>query len=112
MANALVGRLDSIQEQSGISGRDIAQLLATTPQTVSRWRTGNASPQPQLLHRLLTLEWLVSQLAAYYSAEEAMLWLFSPHRLLDGARPADLIVEQRTDEVLRLIDQLDSSAYI
>ena len=58
------------------------------------------------------LEWLVLQLADYDSADEAKLWLFSPHRLLGGARPADLIVEQRTDEVLKLIDQLDSAAYI
>jgi transcriptional regulator with XRE-family HTH domain len=112
MSNALASRLDSIQENSGISGRDVAQLLSTTPQTVSRWRTGQATPQPRLLDRLLTLEWLVSQLAAYYLADEAKLWLFSPHQLLDGARPADLIVEQRTDEVLRLIDQLDSASYI
>jgi transcriptional regulator with XRE-family HTH domain len=110
--NALAVRLDQIQEHSGISGRDVAQLLSTTPQTVSRWRTGQASPQPKLLERLLTLDWLVSQLAAYYSAEEAKLWLFSPHKLLDGSRPADLIAEQRTDEVLRLIDQLDSASYI
>ncbi len=112
MTNALASRLDSIQEYSGISGRDIAQLLVTTPQTVSRWRTGQVSPQPRLLERLLTLEWLVSQLGRYYSAEEAKLWLFSRHSLLGGARPADLIAEQRTDEVLQLIDQLDSASYI
>lgn len=112
MPNAVANRLDSIQEHSGISGRDVAQLLSTTPQTVSRWRTGQASPQPRLLERLLTLEWLTSQLADYYCADEAKLWLFSPHRQIGGARPADLIAEQRTDDVLRLIDQLDSAAYI
>jgi len=112
MPNALANRLDSIQAHSGISGRDVAQLLSTTPQTVSRWRTGQASPQPRLLERLLTLEWLTAQLADYYSAEEAKLWLFSPNRQLGGARPADLIADQRTDEVLQLIDQLDSAAYI
>ena len=112
MSNAVAKRLELIQERSGISGRDVAQLIATTPQTVSRWRIGHSSPQPRHLDRLLTLEWLVSQLATYYSAEEAKLWLFSPHLQLDGRRPADLIAERRTDEVLRLIDQLDSAAYI
>ena len=112
MTNALAARLESIQEHSGISGRDVAQLLSTTPQTVSRWRTGQSSPQPRHLHALLTLEWLVSQLATYYNSDEAKLWLFSPHPLLQGQRPADLIAEQRTDEVLTLIDQLDSAAYI
>ena len=112
MTNALAKRLESIQEHSGISGRDVAQLLATTPQTISRWRTGQSSPQPRHLHALLTLEWLVSQLATYYTSDEAKLWLFSPHPLLRGQRPADLIADQRTDEVLTLIDQLDSAAYI
>lgn len=112
MTNAVAKRLESIQEHSGISGRDVAQLLETTPQTVSRWRTGQSSPQPRHLERLLTLEWLVSQLAAYYTSDEAKLWLFSPHPLLDGQRPADLIAERRTDEVLQLIDQLDSASYV
>ena len=112
MSNAVAKRLELIQEHSGISGRDVAQLLATTPQTVSRWRTGQSSPQPRYLDRLLTLEWLVGQLATYYSSDEAKLWLFSPHPQLDGRRPADLIAEKRTDEVLQLIDQLDSAAYI
>ena len=112
MSNAVARRLESIQENSGISGRDVAQLLDTTPQTVSRWRTGQSSPQPRHLERLLTLEWLASQLAAYYTSDEAKLWLFSPHPLLGGHRPADLIVERRTDEVLQLIDQLDSASYI
>lgn len=112
VSNAVAKRLELIQEHSGISGRDVAQLLATTPQTVSRWRTGQSSPQPRHLDRLLTLEWLVGQLATYYSSDEAKLWLFSPHPQLDGRRPADLIAEKRTDEVLQLIDQLDSAAYI
>lgn len=112
MSNAVAKRLDQIQANSGIVGRDVAQLLSTSPQTVSRWRTGQSSPQPRHLDRLLTLEWLVSQLATYYSSDEAKLWLFSPHPQLDGRRPADLIAERRTDEVLGLIDQLDSAAYV
>lgn len=112
MSNAVARRLESIQEHSGITGRDVAQLLDTTPQTISRWRTGQSSPQPRHLDQLLTLEWLVTQLSAYYTSDEAKLWLFSPHPQLGGGRPADLIAERKTDEVLRLIDQLDSAAYI
>lgn len=112
MSNAVAKRLESIQEHSGISGRDVAQLLDTTPQTISRWRTGQSSPQPRHLDQLLILEWLVSQLATYYTSDEAKLWLFSRHAGLGGRRPADLIAERRADEVLQLIDQLDSAAYI
>ena len=112
MTNAVAKRLESIKDNSGITSRDVAQLLNTTPQTVSRWSTGQSSPQPRYLESLLTLEWLVSQLATYYSSDEAKLWLFSPHRQLEGRRPADLIAERRTDEVLRIIDQLDSASFI
>lgn len=112
MGNAVAKRLDAIQHGAGISGRDVANLIDTTPQTVSRWRTGQSTPQTRHLERILSLEWLVSQLAEYYSADEAKLWIFSPHPLLGGERPADRIAAGRTDDVLKLIDQLDSAAYI
>ena len=112
MTSALATKLDSIQEHGGITSRDVAQLLDTTPQTISRWRNGQAAPQPRLLERLLTLEWLAARLGDFYDADEAKLWLFSKHRLLNGERPADLIAQQRTDEVLAVIDQLESAAFI
>lgn len=112
VGSAVAKRLDVIQRGAGITGRDVANLIDTTPQTVSRWRTGQSTPQTRHLERILSLEWLVSLLAEYYSAEEAKLWIFSPHRLLDGERPADRIAAGKADDVLTLIDQLDSAAYI
>ena len=87
--SALAERLDSIRARGGMHSREVAQLLDTTPQTVSRWRTGKVSPQPQGLQRLLTLEWLIGELAEFYTPDQARLWLFAPHRLLGGDRPAD-----------------------
>jgi transcriptional regulator with XRE-family HTH domain len=112
MTSALAKRLDNIRVKGGIKSRDVAQLLGTTPQTVSRWQNGQSSPQPKSLDRLLTLDWLADQLAQFYTADEARLWLFSRHVALGGARPADLIAEGRTDEVLRVVDQLQSGAYL
>ncbi|MCB0973267.1 MAG: helix-turn-helix transcriptional regulator [Actinobacteria bacterium] len=112
MTNAIAKRLAAIQHDGGISGRDIANLIDTTPQTISRWRNGQSSPQSRYLERILSLEWLVAQLSEYYPADEAKLWIFSPHPLLQGERPADRIAAGRTDDVLRLVDQLDSAAYI
>jgi putative toxin-antitoxin system antitoxin component (TIGR02293 family) len=109
--SAIAKRIDSIQARSGISGREIAQLLRTTPQTVSRWRQGHATPQPESLHRLLKLDWLADQLSSIYTPDEAKLWLFKPHADLDGERPADLIASGRIDGVLDLIDRLQSGAY-
>ena len=112
MANALAKRLDGIQERSGISGRKVAQLLNTTPQTVSRWRSGHTSPHPGRLERLLKLDWLADQLSAVYDPTESRLWLLSPHAELGGESPADCIAQDRTDEVLAIIDRLQSGAYI
>lgn len=86
-------------------------MLDTTPQTVSRWKQGRVSPHRGSLERLLKLEWLADQLAAFYEPDEARLWLFSPHGELDGRRPADVIAEDGMDEVLALIDRLQSGAY-
>lgn len=108
---ALARKLDLIQEDVGVHGREIAQLLGTTPQTVSRWRTGKAEPQRRRLDRLLTLAWLAEELSEFYSPDEARLWLFSPHRLLGGDRPADRIEEDRIDDVLALVAQLRDGSY-
>lgn len=58
-----------------------------------------------------TLAWLAEELADLYTPNEARLWLFSPHRLLEGQRPADRIEEDRVDDVLALIAQLRDGSY-
>jgi len=112
MAGAVAERLDTIRERAGIRSREVAQLLDTTPQTVSRWRTGKSTPQPDGLQRLLTLDWLIGELADFYEPEQARLWLFSPHRLLAGERPADRIQRGQLDDVLALINQLSDGAFV
>lgn len=108
---AVARRLDAIRNEAGVQGREIAQLLGTTPQTVSRWRTGKAEPQRRSLDRLLALAWLAEELADFYPPDEVRLWLFSPHRLLGSQRPADRIEEDRVDDVLALIAQLRDGSY-
>lgn len=105
-------RIERIEESGGITARHVAQLLATTPETVSRWRKGRATPGPDSLTRLLRLERLTDQLGRVYTPDEARLWLFSPHADVGGERPADLIRGDRMDEVLAILDQLRSVAYI
>jgi len=61
---------------------------------------------------LLALEWLATQLADFYEPDDARLWLYSPHKLLAGRRPAELIAEGDIDSVLALIDQLRDGAYV
>jgi transcriptional regulator with XRE-family HTH domain len=112
MASALAERLENIKELGGITGRDVAQLLDTTPETVSRWTTGRIDPQRDRLRRLLELEFFLAELAEFYSPEEAKLWLFSPHKLLAGETAASRIQAGKTLDVFALLDQLRSGAYL
>ena len=111
MASALADKVDRIKQLGGISGRDLAQLLDTTPETVSRWSTGKVGPQRERLHRLLELEFFLTELSEFYTPEEAGLWLFSPHKLLAGDTPADRIQSGKTQEVFTILEQLRSGAY-
>lgn len=112
MTSAVGSRLASIKSSAGIRSREIAELLDTTPQTVSRWQQGRVDPHPAKLHQLLALEWLSTQLAEFYDPDNARLWLYSPHKLLEGRRPAELIAQGDIDAVLALIDQLRDGAYV
>ena len=112
MPGAVAATLERIRERAGIRSSEVAWLLKTTPQTVSRWQHGKADPQPRTLSRLLTLEWVATQLGEFYAPDEARLWLYRPHPLLAARRPADLIEGGETDPVLALIDQLKSGAYV
>lgn len=112
MPGAVAARLDSIKVHAGVRGREIAQLLGTTEQTISRWQQGRADPQPTKLSQLLELEWLADQLTEFYEPDEVRLWLFSPHRLLQGDKPADRIHDGATNDVLALINQLRDGAFL
>src|SRR5690348_3360784 len=112
MSSAVAQRLESIRKKGGIKSRDIAQLLNTTPETASRWQSGNVEPHSERLQMLLTLEWLVGELSEFYGPEEARLWLFAPHRLLKGQSPAKRIQDGEIDEVLTLVAQLRDGAYV
>jgi len=112
MSAALANRLERIRELGGIKGREIAQLMDTTPETVSRWNTGKIEPQPGRLEKLLMLEWMIDELAEFFAPDEARLWLFSPNRMLEGSRPVDHIQKGPIDEVRALIAQLRDGAYV
>ena len=112
MAGAIAIRLDQIQKYARVNAREVAWLLNTTPETVSRWRTGRTEPQPDRRDNLLRLEWLVKELSELYPPKEAHLWLYSPHKRLAGKRPADLIQSGKTEDVLQIIAQLKDGAFV
>lgn len=111
MSNAIASRLKQIQSKADVTAKEVSRLLNTSQETVSRWNTGKTEPQPKNRDDILRLEWLVSELAELYPPAEAKLWLFSPHKLLDGKAPADVIANDRMEDVLTIIAQLKDGAY-
>jgi len=91
---------------------EVANLLGTRPETVSRWNNGRAYPHASTEKTLLELEFIVDQLSDFYQPNEARQWIFSPQKLLGGASPAELIREGRIDDVRRLVNQLRDGVYL
>lgn len=91
---------------------DVANLLGTRPETVSRWNQGKAFPRPDAQKLLLELEFVVDQLSDFYEPQEARLWLFSRQKLLGGEKPAELIQKGRAEDVIRMIDQLREGVFV
>jgi transcriptional regulator with XRE-family HTH domain len=112
MANYIAQKIDSIKSVADMKSRDLAILLDTSPQTISRWTHGQVEPQPTHLKRLLELEWLMIQISDLYAPQQARLWLFTRHKLLNGETPAERVSQGKIDEVIALISQLKDSAFV
>ncbi len=112
MANVIARKLQALSERGGLNAIDVANVMGTSPATVSRWNTGKASPQRRKQLLLVELEYIVDRLAEFYLPEESRLWLYSRHRLLDDRKPVDFIHEGRIEEVLAVIEQLGDAVYL
>jgi putative toxin-antitoxin system antitoxin component (TIGR02293 family) len=110
-ANVIAKKLDAIQAKGAMRAVDIANLLGTRPETVSRWNQGKAFPRRSAERALLELEFIVDQLADFYEPAEARMWLFSPQKLLDGKRPADLIHAGDSEAVIELVERLRDGVF-
>lgn len=55
---------------------------------------------------------IVHALSEVYEPEGVIVWMFSPHKLLGGQIPAEVIHDGHGDAVAALIDQLVSGAFI
>lgn len=104
MSNVVGLKLEALRDRGGIRSVDVANMLNTTPETVSRWNQGHAYPRARNERTLNDLEYIVERLCEFYSdPRTARAWMFSRRRFFNGERPADLIQDGRTEEVLDAI---------
>jgi uncharacterized protein (DUF2384 family) len=101
-----------MEKSGGLRGTDIANIAAVSKATVSRWRNGNARPQPDNELRIADLHYVVGRLAEFYEPDDIRAWLYARHPQLAGERAIDLIHENRAYEVLEILARLESGAYL
>ena len=63
---AIARKLENITAKGGMRLVDVANVLGTRPETVSRWNQGKAFPHPATEKQLRELEWVIEQLADFY----------------------------------------------
>jgi uncharacterized protein (DUF2384 family) len=112
MTAAVARYIDSIQDQGGLKGTDIANFTDVSSATVHRWKAGTHVPHPATQLLLAQLHYVVSRLDDYYSSDEVRLWLYAPHPQLEGRRAIDAILAGQTADVLAILDRLDAEAYL
>ena len=98
MSAAVIGVLDRLRDGGGLQGKDIANIVAVSPATVSRWSNGKAAPDLRTQTVMAELRYVVDRLAEVYMPDETRLWLHAIHPMLDNKRAIDLINAGRTEE--------------
>lgn len=104
--------LDELNTEGGLRGTDIANITEVSKATVSRWKSGDIKPQPRNELILSDLHYIVGRLREYYSSDEIRTWLYARHPQLNGERAIDLIHDDRSVEVLKVIDRLDNDVFV
>ena len=112
MRGAVERYIGELREEGGLKGTDIANIADVSTATVSRWANGKATPHPRTQLVLSDLHYIVGRLRDYYTSEEIRMWLFARHPQLGGERAIDLINDGRSEDVLGVLDRLDSGAYL
>jgi uncharacterized protein (DUF2384 family) len=104
--------IESLRDDGGLKGIDIANIADVSEATVSRWTKGTASPQPRTQLVLSDLNYIVNRLRDYYERDEIRVWLFARHPQLGGKRAIDLINAGESEQVLDVLERLDAGAFL
>ena len=104
--------IDELNEEGGLTGTDLANIADVSKATVSRWKSGTVKPQPSTQLVLSDLHYVVGRLREDDTADEIRTWLYARHPQLAGARAIDLINQNRSEDVLRVLDRLDADVYL
>ena len=88
MSTALSRILDHLRDDGGLQGKDIANIVAVSPATVSRWSNGKATPDLRTQTVIADLRYVVDRLADFYTTEETRLWPTPSTPCWEGSAPS------------------------
>ena len=111
MSTAVKKILEHLRSHGGLQGKDIANIVAVSPATVSRWTSGRTNPDLRTQTVIAELRYVVDRLGDFYTSDETRLWLHASHPMLGGQRAVDLINAGQTEQVLAVIEGLETGAY-
>ncbi len=112
MQSIVVRYIEELERIGGLKGTDIANITSVSKATVSRWKSGDIKPQPRNELVLSDLYYVVGRLQEFYEPDEIRTWLYARHPQLNGERAIDLIHQDRTVEVLAILDRLVKDVYV
>jgi transcriptional regulator with XRE-family HTH domain len=81
----------AIRELTGLSQEQLAQLLGTSWVSISRWERKVTKPSRASERRLVRLRELLERIGRALPRREVPAFLRTPHPLLRGYRPIDLL---------------------
>jgi len=108
MSIAITRILGRLKEKGGLRSEDIANIVALFPDKVSSWSNNEAFPSLKAQRLIAALDYTVERLSDFYAPDEIRLWLFAKHQMLKGERAIDLIRGGRTEEVLAIIEAVET----
>ncbi|MGA7050909.1 MAG: DUF2384 domain-containing protein [Mycobacterium sp.] len=94
----------------GVTQVDVAAVTQVSDRAVRGWRTGDI--RPDRCDRLAQLRELVLVLSDSLAPRGVGQWLHAKNRVLDGARPVELLTEDHCEEVRNAAQSFIDGSYV
>ena len=105
--------VNRLQEELGLSARDLATALDVDRRTLERWLSGDTYPRREARRRLAMLLKLDERLGDTFTGRDAVRsWLNGPNRYLGGMRPIEALRAGRFDRVDAALEVIDSGIFV
>lgn len=92
--------LGQLRRKANLSQEELARLLGTSWVTISRWERKRAIPSSDARARLHRFQRLLKRIGDSLPRDELLRFLLTPHPLLRGYKPVDLLQSEYSFEDL------------